>query len=196
MCMACSVPNTYPIVTLRGLCPTIPYDRKYSYSIDESGHTFLRGDSSSLIFYNTTLGRWVLWSFKIGEKVATSRAPEHSLMMGLVRFDFTDVTADLCETGEAKTEHVFKLTTCGENEFTCNDGRCIDLETRCDAKNDCIDESDEEDCLMIVTERQYRKDVPPFKVEVEGKNKTDVEVLVSIAIEDISRYYSSKKFKS
>ena len=36
-----------------------------------------------------------------------------------------------------------KVTGCAEDEFTCDDGQCIDINTRCDQIINCRDESDE-----------------------------------------------------
>ena len=36
--------------------------------------------------------------------------------------------------------------TCTSNEFTCKNGKCIESAWRCDGNNDCIDNSDEENC--------------------------------------------------
>ena len=46
-------------------------------------------------------------------------------------------------------------------EFTCNSGTCIDLNKRCDEKNDCIDGSDENLCFLVRLPASYRKDSPP-----------------------------------
>ena len=35
---------------------------------------------------------------------------------------------------------------CTENHFQCKDGKCIDIEAKCDREYDCVDESDEHDC--------------------------------------------------
>ena len=35
---------------------------------------------------------------------------------------------------------------CGAKQYVCENGRCIDLNARCDGKNDCSDNSDEQNC--------------------------------------------------
>ena len=35
---------------------------------------------------------------------------------------------------------------CTENHFQCKDGKCIDIEAKCDREYDCVDESDEHNC--------------------------------------------------
>ena len=38
------------------------------------------------------------------------------------------------------------MAKCNVWEFTCRNGRCIDIMWRCDRENDCGDASDEENC--------------------------------------------------
>lgn len=40
-------------------------------------------------------------------------------------------------------------TGCTDNHFSCKDGKCIDIEAKCDREYDCDDESDEHDCGKI-----------------------------------------------
>ena len=108
-------------------------------------------------------------------------------MMGAIKFDFKDVTPYICVTLDENTEQVIKLTTCGEEMFTCDDGKCIDIEDRCDDKADCIDESDEKECSIVVMSNQYKKHVPPFTVDTGTKEKIPVNVIISLSIEDILR---------
>ena len=55
-----------------------------------------------------------------------------------------------------------KLTGCKEDEFTCDDGQCIGIHTRCDQIINCRDKSDEKGCQLLNLEDGYNFDVPPF----------------------------------
>ena len=57
---------------------------------------------------------------------------------------------------------VLSITGCSEDEFTCNDGSCVDMETRCDRKANCQDISDEKNCKIVSFDpTKYVKDNPP-----------------------------------
>ena len=49
----------------------------------------------------------------------------------------------------------YSLTLCGKDQFTCNDGSCIALQSRCNALPDCNDNSDEGELCNIM------KPLPP-----------------------------------
>ena len=64
------------------------------------------------------------------------------------------------------------LTKCHNGNFTCNDGQCIDREKRCDNVLDCRDESDEEECKILVLKKTYNKfSAPTTNVTVDLKVK-------------------------
>ena len=70
---------------------------------------------------------------------------------------------------------------CKRDEFTCNDGSCIDLEKRCDNIFDCPDWSDEKKCEALqFLEENYRKSFPPLS----RSEKTDI--IVSLNIREIT----------
>ena len=59
-------------------------------------------------------------------------------------------------------EAVYKLSGCKEDEFTCYDGQCVNISTRCDQIINCRDESDERDCRLLYLNNGYNKDISPF----------------------------------
>ena len=54
--------------------------------------------------------------------------------------------------------------SCSDSEFTCGDGTCIPLESKCDGMSDCKDELDESDCSVVEfpKQRQYKESLPPI----------------------------------
>ena len=46
------------------------------------------------------------------------------------------VTNDVC-SGAGEHKVTLMLSACGESQFTCDDGRCISMNSRCDRKEDC-----------------------------------------------------------
>ena len=41
-------------------------------------------------------------------------------------------------------------TNCSSEEFTCNNGKCVDSSQKCNNVNDCRDNSDERDCGTLL----------------------------------------------
>lgn len=64
------------------------------------------------------------------------------------------VKSGICEKSDE--EHMITISTCFDNEFTCNHGGCIDLDKKCDLEPDCEDKSDEAFCSNIVIPEGYR----------------------------------------
>ena len=70
-----------------------------------------------------------------------------------------------CGKGKPYTT-TLKLTGCKSDEFTCNDGQCIEMEERCNQVPDCRDESDEKGCKVIILKDGYNKNIPPIPANV------------------------------
>ena len=68
-----------------------------------------------------------------------------------------------------------KLTACGREEFTCDDGSCVAMEGRCDQRHDCSrDYSDEFSCgLISLPQQHYVKDYAPF---LDNDDSTEVHI--------------------
>ncbi|ROT71673.1 hypothetical protein C7M84_009993 [Penaeus vannamei] len=68
--------------------------------------------------------------------------------------------APVCDR-KVGTTRVLSLSRCTDSEYMCADGNCIDIAARCDAKDDCADQTDEDDCDIVTTPPDYRKFKPP-----------------------------------
>ena len=59
------------------------------------------------------------------------------------------------------------------------------MEERCDQIIDCKDESDEDNCKLIVFKKSYKKKVPPITIDTEDKSITPVMVNVSTSLMNV-----------
>ena len=106
-----------------------------------------------------------------------------------------------CSSGR-DYEIQMKLSGCKGDEFTCEDGQCIKMKERCDQMPQCEDESDEQNCRILVLQHGYNKEVPPIVV-TSGKKTQEKELLpvrVSLALQKVvaieeDDYSISFKFK-
>ena len=72
----------------------------------------------------------------------------------------------------------FTFSQCSfRNEFTCDDGSCINKYKRCDDVNDCDDDSDENNCTIVKLEEDYRRGDPP---KLSGNEINYLETTVEI----------------
>ena len=67
-------------------------------------------------------------------------------------------------------------------EFTCDSGHCISLNKRCDNTRDCLDGSDEDECILVNIPESYEKQVPP-----KGEHGASLPVGIKIFVENINQ---------
>ena len=124
--------------------------------------------------------------------LATSRASESSLLLGshlwIVHNDSLKCSA------EGKTSYTTNLTlhACAPEEFACENAFCIAMEKRCNAKEDCIDGSDELNCEKLMTRQGYKKELTPLL-----ENGRDVVVdfflnIIDIEVSEITETFISR----
>ena len=116
---------------------------------------------------------------------AISEAPFSTFALGSHNWVITNDNKVCSIKGESYSKHL-KLTGCREGEFTCSDGQCIKMDERCDQINHCKDDSDEENCYLLVfkKEESYNRKVAPFSLDTE-KNIIPVEVNVSTTLMNV-----------
>ena len=150
-------------LTLRGLCPDTNIDTYWVPRNDETSKLLYVGITSSRISFNYSANMWELGV--VGKKertVGTAETGFDSLLLGRTHW-LVETDTPACNNGKPYGA-TLKLSGCGEEEFTCSDGQCIDINRRCDQIVHCRDESDEEDCRLLVLKNGYKKNIIPFTV--------------------------------
>lgn len=139
---------------------------------------------------------------RMKKKSFSSTSSEISMLLGLQDFDFSTVTDDPCTARSNSKKTRVKVTSCGSGSFTCNDGQCVSINERCNQISNCRfyllsqmcqktfghfarDESDEENCKMLVIKDNYNNKIAPFGYDYVEDVVIPVDVKVSIAIIDI-----------
>ena len=161
---------------LRGLCAKSKFDKKYTFGDDSDQGIYFQGERGTNITTNMTknelengANKFVLihtsleYNHKIEIRKAWVDSPEGTFLLG--RRQILIEKDEDCEPlkDNYTTEVIF--STCHDDEFTCNDGVCIDMALRCNNIKNCPnDMSDEAGCTMLVIPPSYRRDYAPSKL--------------------------------
>ena len=82
------------------------------------------------------------------------------------------------------TDALISLSTCSlRDEFTCDNGDCIDNFKRCDDNTDCDDHSDENLCTVVQVDPDYRSVDPP---KIKGRINFISTTITIIRFDDIA----------
>ena len=172
------------ILTLRGLCPGSNIDKYFVPQNKEyDGQTLLRGLFTTIIEYHEEDSLWLLKVVGVSRTIATSAAPKHSFLLGMTKWNVTRDNKK-CNQGFPYITDL-KLSGCKETEFTCHDGQCVKMEERCDQVMHCRDQSDENNCSLLVLKKGYNKKVAPFIYDKIRKEVDPVKVDVSTSIRNV-----------
>ena len=139
----------------------------------------------TLIKFDKAEQTWVLRDEDLNV-TGVSTAPHESFTLG--KHNWTIRGDKGCSRGGQEYTIQLKMSGCVEGTFTCNDGQCVSIEKRCDQLSDCRDESDEENCNILVLKEGYHKKIPPGSPEDPLNVTVSVDLLrlVDIKEEDYS----------
>ena len=169
-----------PILKLRGLCTSSsidPFFLPMSLRADATQFVYV-GNKGSRISYDESQKGWLLEIANV-ETGAKSSSKLGSYLLGRHNWMISNDSFD-CNEGKPY-ETRLKLSGCDEDEFTCDDGQCVAMEERCNQVADCRDESDENNCQVLVLKASYNQRVPPITT-VSPENKTIVPAQVETSI--------------
>ena len=168
-------------ISLAGLCNETPIDKIFSLvepkeeQQDRYG-TFV-GVTGWVLDYNVRRKTWTITHYGYKEldliMIDGSRRPFGKQTWRIKNY--------ICNQGK-DFEKQLLLSNCYDDQFTCNDGTCVPLQSRCDKKLDCKDLSDEKECRLVVLDMErYKKDDTPPPLQL-GKN---LEVILTVDIQNI-----------
>ncbi|XP_071547723.1 uncharacterized protein [Panulirus ornatus] len=180
-CFPCEArPSSFML--LRGLCFPAGYMRIFEILDSKNGTPFFHG----LYGYNMYLSddlNWYLFDLKKGEVVAF--LPVSSTNVYPIGTHDWQLTRPLCDYLAGSTV-TLGLSTCQDDQFMCSNGDCVSRLSRCNTRNDCVDQSDEEDCGTVTIPENYRQQRPPMN-NTKGQPLflvTHIELLRFLNIED------------
>ena len=119
-------------MNLRGLCSSSRIGKKYLMAREPAGkRRYFTGYTGWTLIYEDDI--WMLKKAKINDTFARFTTSKN---YPLGRRDWL-ITNDVCSgTGEHKVTLMF--SACDQNQFTCDDGTCISMTSRCDRMEDCL----------------------------------------------------------
>ena len=138
ICFSCrGATNQLQLLRLRGLCRESQFDRTYILAATREEPLFFQGDRHTNLTYSQARGGWLLTAVRSSKGqpapllppvTAFSEAPLASLAFGKHKFQFESDYNCRKEPGFSLT---LLLTSCTDQQFTCRDGLCLPLTSRC-----------------------------------------------------------------
>ena len=131
---------------LRGGCPGIDSQ----YTMVNSSHMI--GNMETVITRMSDS-----WAILDRDSQVVSSSPNLDFPLGKLGWNGS------CEDREGSGSRTMLLHLYAEQpgHFCCDNGFCMDSKLRCDFKQHCLDNSDEENCQLITLSPGYRQDRPP-----------------------------------
>jgi hypothetical protein len=180
-CVACKIEHSFEkntFLKMRGLCSLTYFDETYVPRFKD-GFIMYYGEKSTVIEYNVDKKTWFMYRSYDPTVIAESQATYGSLVIGNHLWQISnDSECDLSTVRKTIT-----LTSCSADDYTCDDGLCIDISLRCNGDNDCDDKSDEINCRKLSIDKSYAKHFsPPPYGTISNVDKVFVNVSTTILL--------------
>lgn len=187
-CFSCSVRRNQKSLILRGLCFQFSDQRRFEI-LDTGNSTSLFHGLYGYNMYFTTPATWKLIDTQKNETVAHLIVVSSDVYpLGLHSWV---IESSICEYHKGETV-MLGLSVCTDDQFMCTNGECIPILSRCDTHDDCVDQSDEDNCDTVLIPPSYRHHKLPMN-ETKGKPlviNVHIDVLRILHIEDTNNAFS------
>lgn len=158
-CVPCAERISIPLY-MRGICAEMRTETMFEVLGYASNRPFFHGFHGHMLISE---GKdWHLLDTVGNQSLARLTLPSRNVYpIGKHRWA---LASPICDQ-PVGSELVISLSTCVTGEYMCDSGQCIDVATRCDAKDDCADETDEDNCSVLAVPENYRNFKPPKSAE-------------------------------
>ena len=184
---SCQFPE-YPFLTMRGLCKDPFLDQTYlPQNSPLDGETTFYGNRKSVARFMKEDFEWRIET-NVYNTTAVSKEISGRFMLGKQNWT-VEGDSKMCHGGKEYNIQL-KLTSCNQTagEFTCDDGQCIEMEERCDQVPDCRDESDENNCELILMKNNYNKNIPPTSGISAANVSISINLMKVVEIEEVDHF--------
>lgn len=147
----------HPIFHLRGLCGASVEGEGYGeflLSTNSQRALYFVGLSGGAIIQENSMW-YLIHRYK---NVTLGFTQGKHLPVGRQKWSMNN-TDSLCASASGQRSMI--LSKCTNDEFTCTDGSCVLLSSRCDLEPDCEDWSDEHFCETVALPDGYLSNLPP-----------------------------------
>ena len=117
----------------------------------------MTGYGSSSLIYSAEDERWELHNFRLNQSLVAAKAGSGDFPVGAHRWTFEDSSCRDGGEGDYRTMNLH-LAVKEPGTFCCESGQCISSALVCDDVKNCGGREDEQDCLHLLTDEDYRRD--------------------------------------
>ena len=168
-----------PVLKLRGLCPFSDIDTIFTpKNMGHEGELVFLSTKQNLLSFDESSASWE--ATKLNRKGNHTKAVTKALLTSMaIGTNLWTIHNDSQRCSSSSQYDVtLTLTGCSDDEFTCKEGFCVDMEQRCDGIVNCRDKSDEVGCSKLVVEDSYSRNIAP--PPVSNRKKTAIRIAITI----------------
>ena len=189
-CFYCNI-SDFGLFWLKGLCmmeDSKILDTQYVLR-PMTTHPVWKGVSSSQISWNREYQHWELFN-RYDKTLIASTKSEFPFGENIWQLK----AENICRDQKKRQELLLMFSKCSKSEYSCSDGSCVPITSKCNYVPDCWDGEDEDNCeiLHLETMENYDSSSPDIGFDKAGNiEKKHVEVSSNItSIEGINEVKS------